>query len=250
MSNPLLLSEWPSAPGYLELKNNEVHVLVASLDIDAPRLQSLIHILSSDEKERGERFRFNKERHRYIASRGILREILSFYLGCDPSILRFEYNSFGKPFLKRSEGMEDISFNLSHSQDISLYALTQRRKVGIDIEKISSTFVEDCTAEYTFSPGEVVMLRSLPEEVQNQAFFSCWTRKEAYIKAKGQGLSIPIDQFDVSLAPGEPAQLLETKWDDDEPSRWKFMDLKVNPDYAAAVTAEGNSWHLEWWRWF
>ncbi len=136
MCKPLSLGYWPSAPENMELKENEVHVWYTSLDMGAPQLQSLMHILSNDEKDRAERFRFQIDRRRYIVSRGMLREILSFYLKRDPAALKFEYNPYGKPFLKRSEGSEELSFNLSHSQDISLYALTWVRKVGIDIEKI------------------------------------------------------------------------------------------------------------------
>ena len=124
------------------------------------------------------------------------------------------------------------------------------RRVGIDIEKMRSAVVEDCTAEHTFSKGEVAMLRSLPKEIQIRAFFNCWTRKEAYIKAKEKGFCIPLDQFDVSIAPGEPALLLKTKWDDEEPARWKMMELRVDPEYAAVVIAEGDNWHLKCWRWF
>ncbi len=94
-----------------------------------------------------------------------------------------------------------------------------------------------------------MMLRCLPKEIQTKAFFNCWTRKEAYIKAKGQGLSIPLDQFDVSLVPGEPVRLLKTKWDDEEHTRWKFMELGAGPEYAAVITAEGQGWSLKCWRW-
>ena len=232
---------------FKELKKDEVHVWYASLDLDAMHLQSMIQNLSSDEKVRAEGFCFPEDRKHYIATRGILREILSGYLKKIPKQLIFKYNSFGKPFLAGETSAEWLSFNLSHSRSIALYAFTWNRKVGIDLEYIRSDVAEDCTAEQTFSPREVAVLRSLPKDVQVRAFFNCWTRKEAFIKAKGKGLSIPLDQFDVSIVPGEPVRLLNTEWDADEPSRWKFKELNVGHEFVASLAVEGRGWYLKCW---
>ncbi len=248
MDRTLPLYSWPSAPVKLKLEKNEVHVWFASLNIPPVQLKSLKLNLASDELDRAERFRFQRDRDHYIAAHGILREIISCYLKKDPSKLKFIYNGFGKPFLEKEN--ENLSFNLSHSRDMALYAFTWGRKIGIDIECIRLDVVTDSTAEHTFSNGEVSVLRSLPEEIQSRAFFNCWTRKEAYIKAKGRGLSIPLDQFDVSLVPGEPARLMKTSWDASEPSRWKLEELNLSPQYVASLAVEGCDWHLKCWRMF
>jgi 4'-phosphopantetheinyl transferase len=121
--------------------------------------------------------------------------------------------------------------------------------VGIDLEYIRSDLQVEQLAERFFSRREIATLRTLPPEVQRQAFFLCWTRKEAYLKARGEGLSLPLDQFDVSLIPGEPAALLSTQRDPYEVSRWSLQELTPAPGYAAALAVEGHGWGLACWQW-
>jgi 4'-phosphopantetheinyl transferase len=175
----------------------------------------------------------------------VLRAILGGYLNQGPECLSFCYNSQGKPAL---DG-DAIRFNVSHSHGVALYAVTRGREVGIDIEHIRFDLAVAEIAERFFSRREVVMLRALPAEVQRQAFFLCWTRKEAYIKARGEGLSLPLDQFDVSLAPGEPAAVLGTQRDPSEASRWSLQELTPAPGYVAALAVEGHGWRLTCWQW-
>ena len=130
-----------------------------------------------------------------------------------------------------------------------LYAITRGRKIGIDVERIGRDLKGDAIAERFFTPREVAMLRALPPDMQTQGFFACWTRKEAYVKARGDGLSLPLDQFDVSVAPEEPAALLHTKGDPSEASRWSLKDLTPGPGYAAALAVEGDAWLLRCWQW-
>ncbi len=249
MKESLVAFAWPSAPGSLELRRDEVHVFYASLEVSAPRLKALESTLFPYEQIRAEKFRFPNDREHYIAARGILREIIGAYLKKDPSRLVFKYNSYGKPFLLDDSCAIELSFNLSHSGGAALYAFTRGRDVGIDIEYMRSDIVEDSIAEHTFSPNEVAVLRGLPRDIQMRAFFNCWTRKEAYIKARGQGLSIALDQFDVSLIPGEPAGLLKTEWDTGEQNRWTLKELDVGPEYAASLAVEDLGFNLKCWEW-
>lgn len=236
---------WQLPPADLSLSYHDVHVWRASLDLPAVYMQHLQHTLATDERSRATRFYFEKDRQHFIAARGLLRTILSRYLDCEPSQLRFSYNHYGKPAL----AAETLSFNVSHSHGLALYAITRDRKVGIDLEYMRSHVAGEHMAERFFSPREVASLRALPTQLQAQAFFNCWTRKEAYIKAQGYGLSLPLDQFDVSLAPDEPAQLLATRGDPQEASRWSLKALSPGTGYQAALAVEGHDWQLACWQW-
>jgi 4'-phosphopantetheinyl transferase len=140
-----------------------------------------------------------------------------------------------------------LRFNVSHSHSLALYAITRAREVGVDVEHIRPEIAQEKIAERFFSPREVTVLRALPTPLQASAFFACWTRKEAFIKAKGDGLTLPLDQFDVSLAPGEPATLLRTAWDPQEAACWALQDLAPAPGYRAAVAVAGHAWRLTCW---
>ncbi|MEA2954317.1 MAG: 4-phosphopantetheinyl transferase [Alphaproteobacteria bacterium] len=191
-------------------------------------------VLSAQERERAARFRFERDRRRYILRHGKLRELLSDYLNCAPSRLRFTYNPFGKP----SVAGGDLRFNVSHSHGTALFVFARGVEVGCDIERRDPRFVCDQIPERFFSALEVQTLRSLPASSQTQAFFNCWTRKEAYIKARGYGLSLPLDSFDVSLAPDEPVLLLRGC------DGWSVQPCEPAPDYQAAIVAEGADWQL------
>jgi 4'-phosphopantetheinyl transferase len=201
---------WRAPPGILVLGDDEVHVWRATLDQTPSQIQSHLHSLAADEHVRAEQFYFERDRQHFIASRGVLRAILSGYLHRTPESLSFCYSSHGKPALAGETDDDAICFNVSHSHGVALFAVTRGREVGIDIEHIRSDLEVAEIAERFFSLREVAMLRMLPTEAQRQAFFRCWTRKEAYIKARGEGLSLPLDQFDVSV---EPAAILGTQRD-------------------------------------
>jgi 4'-phosphopantetheinyl transferase len=233
----------------LVLGCDEVHVWRATLDQTPTQIQSFLHNLAADEQARAERFYFEKDREHFIVARGVLRAILGCYLNRVPEGLSFCYSSHGKPALARESDGYAIRFSVSHSHGVALYAVTRGREVGIDVERIRSDLEVAEVAERFFSRREVAMLRTLPTEAQRQAFFRCWTRKEAYIKARGEGLSLPLDQFDVSLAPGEPAALLATQQDPSEASRWFLQELTPGPGYEAALAVEGHGWRLTCWQW-
>ena len=236
---------WNRSPESLSLTAEDVHVWIASLDRNPSELDSLRQILTPDERKRADRFRFEKRRDRFIVGRGALRTILGRYLDQRPNQLRFQYSRYGKPRLSTKANM--INFNLSHSRDLALYAVAQGREIGVDLEFIRTSVDALGIAKRFFSEREYSQLRALPQRCQLQAFFDCWTRKEAFIKAKGAGFSLPLRQFDVSLAPGEPAALLCTAWDPDEAARWSLKSLAPISGYAAALAVEGKHWRLRSW---
>jgi 4'-phosphopantetheinyl transferase len=211
-----------------------VEIYSARLDPDAARLEVLHRLLSPEERERAARFYFPIHRQHFIACRGMLREILAGYLEMAPAAVRFSYNAYGKPAVLDSH----CRFNVSHSGGWALFAVTEGREVGIDIERIEARVAQEQIPERFFSAWEVAQLRALPVEQQTEAFFRCWTRKEAYIKARGLGLSLPLDSFDVSLAPGEPAALLRGA------GNYSLQELAAPEGFAAAVAAEGTDWEV------
>jgi 4'-phosphopantetheinyl transferase len=240
---------WRPPPETLVLGCDEVHVWRATLDQTPSQIQSFRKSLAADEQARAERFYFERDRRHFIVARGVLRAILGGYLKRAPEGLSFCYSSHGKPALAGESGGDAIRFNVSHSHGIALYAVTRGREVGIDLERIRSNLEVEEIAGRFFSRREVAMLRALPTEEQREAFFRCWTRKEAYIKARGEGLSLPLDQIDVLLAPGEPAAILGTRPDPSEAFRWSLQELATAPGYVAALAVEGQGWRLACWQW-
>lgn len=233
---------WPSPPNSAELGPDDLHVWFADLDVSGDGLEHLECTLSVDERDRANRFCFDALRRRFVAARGLLRVLLGRYLREDPSRLEFHYGNRGKPTLtSMPHGGVDLRFNVAHSEGHALYALTRGRDVGVDLEHVHSIAEIDTLADRCFSPAEQAAWRAVPGTLQMQAFFNGWTRKEAFIKAVGEGLSYPLDRFTVSLAPGEPARLLRV---DDDPLgavRWRLHDLQPHPSYSAALVVEGGS---------
>jgi 4'-phosphopantetheinyl transferase len=240
---------WRSPPETLVLGLDEVHVWRANLDQTPSQIQSFRHNLATDEQARAERFHFERDREHFIVARGVLRAILGGYLKRAPEGLSFCYGSHGKPALAGESGGDAIRFNVSHSHGIALYAVTRGREVGVDLERIRFNLAVAEIAERFFSRREVAMLRTLPTEEQREAFFRSWTRKEAYLKARGEGLSSPLDQIDVSPASGKPDAVPGTQPDSSEASRWTFQELAPAPGYVAALAVEGHGWRLACWQW-
>jgi len=224
-----------------------VHVWRTALDVPEAQLRSLWYTLTADERQRAERYVFERDRTHFVVARGLLRVLLGRYLRQDPPHLRFTYGPQGKPALATDMGGMALRFNVSHSHGLALYAITRGREVGVDVERIRAEVAQEKIAERFFSPREVTVLRALPMSLQATAFFACWTRKEAYIKAKGDGLALPLDQFDVSLAPGEPAALLRTAWELQEAACWALQDLAPASGYRAALAVAGHAWRLMCW---
>jgi 4'-phosphopantetheinyl transferase len=221
------------------LGEDEVHVRIASLDCPQPEMKHFENILADDEINRANRFHFRKDRERFVARRGLLRMILSSYLGMPANEIIFTYGCHGKPGLRQRDGRRTIEFNLAHSGGMAIYAITRDRRVGVDIEVIKHEFPLEIVAEHFFSILEVAALRSLPQSMQRKAFFRCWTRKEAFVKALGDGLRFPLSNFDVSLMPGQPARLLHVRGPSEEASRWCMEDIDPVAGSAAAIVFSG-----------
>jgi 4'-phosphopantetheinyl transferase len=240
---------WKIAPERLLLKGDDVHVWRAQIDRPAADISIFRRILAPDELNRADKYHFRKDRDRFIVARAVLRFLLGHYLRREPEQLRFRFNAYGKPALAAEAESETLRFNLSHSGELALYAFTRNREVGLDVEYVRRDFDTKQLAGEFFSPHEVAALCALPASLQAEGFFRCWTRKEAYIKARGEGLSLPLHQFDVSLAPNHPAALLSVANDPAEISRWSLRELTPAKGYLAAIAVEGHNWQLNCFQW-
>jgi 4'-phosphopantetheinyl transferase len=237
----------PSHP--VTLTADEVHAWKVSLTASEYEYATLQQILSADERERAGRFYFEKDRHRWTIAHGVLRLLLARYLNSNPHEIQFVTNRYGKPALAPPLAETGLQFNLSHSAEMALYAFTYQRQVGIDIEYMRQDIECEPLARSQFSPAEYAVLQALPSSLQTEAFFLCWSRKESYIKAKGMGLSIPLDQFDVSLIPDQPAALLDSREETQATAHWSLHNLHPGNSYAGALTVEGFDWLLRCWQW-
>jgi 4'-phosphopantetheinyl transferase len=249
MINSVIADDWNHSPYSIDLSENEAHVWRAELNQDAKVIANLSALLSQDEYQRAVRYHRPIDRDRFIAGAGILRKIISAYLALPPGQLRFTYNECGKPAVSDNQNNRALNFNLSHSAELVLHAVTRRRGVGIDIEYIREDFATLEIAEKFFSKDEVAALKSLPVDQRTKGFFNCWSRKESFIKAKGVGVSYPLDRFTVSLAPDEPPALLNVYSDEHEPARWQMYELKTGEDYAASLIVENPPVVLRQWEW-
>lgn len=228
------------------LERKQLHVWQTRLDQPPDRLPTYLRCLSADELERAARFRFADDRRDFVAGRAFLRTVLARYSGIEAAQVKFAYNSYGKPSIAGPESLRGLFFNLTHSRQLALLAVTLEADVGVDVEYVRS--VDDGIPERYFSGSEVTALRALPESLQQEAFFNCWTRKEALIKALGEGLSLALDSFDVSLAPGAPAAILRTSEGMDQPSAWQIEHLAPAEGYVGAVAIRAQECSLGFWK--
>ena len=218
-----------------QIAEDEVQVWFARLDRsgddDLARARA---ILSADEIERAESYKFEHHRRRFVVARATLRELLSELLQRRAESIRFEYNAAGKPALCAESGSK-LRFNLSHSKDLAMYAFAMNREVGVDVEAIDEKTASGKIAENFFSPREVAALRALPRENQAEGFFNCWTRKEACVKARGVGLAHVLKDFEVSLRPDEKPEIVDgSGW-----ANWSLFSFRPSAGYVAALAVEG-----------
>lgn len=228
---------WSSQPQSLSLSGGAVHVWRSDLQQPPELQETFLRLLDHDERRRAARFHFEKHRRRFVLSRGFLRVLLGRYLHIEPERVRFAYGPFGKPSLLDEHGARRLRFNASHSHELAVYAFVEDCEIGVDVEYVKEDFATEDIARHFFSAYEVETLTGLPEAERAVAFFRCWTRKEAYIKALGSGLSHPLDEFDVTLAPDGPAALLRDHRDEHATSRWSMYNLDLD-DYAGALVVE------------
>lgn len=241
---------WLPPPADLKLDRGEVQVWRARLEPSPPLLSRLHAVLNPEEREKAARFVFPIHRERYVIARGVLRHILARYLPQRPSELIFEQNSYGKPSLRADvSGGAGPHFNVSHSGGLALYAFSRDAEIGVDVEEARGDFATEDIAENFFSPREVRAFRETPPGERVEAFFNCWTRKEAYIKALGKGLSHPLDCFAVSLTPGLPARLLSDETDPAGVGDWTLLRLPIDTGYAAALAIRKRGLALKLYDW-
>jgi 4'-phosphopantetheinyl transferase len=237
---------WFPPPDTLSLSAAEVHVWRIGLDDELPAHAR--ETLSADEHQRARQFRFSHLTQRFVAARAALRAILGRYTGIAPADLVFTYTARGKPALDVTP-RRAVAFNLSHSGDIGLCAVTAGRDVGVDVERLREDHNPfDSIAPY-FSVLERATLQGLDPRARREACYVCWTRKEAFLKARGDGLSIPLDAFDVSCAPSEPARILAVRGPAADRRQWTVFDVGPIERCAGAVVVEGADVRLQRWRW-
>jgi 4'-phosphopantetheinyl transferase len=226
--------------GVESIDRDEVHVWVARLDRVAARLDRLLPALGTDEKDRASRFRSDQLRTRFLASRAAQRFILARYAAVSPEDIGYEQSAHGKPSLRIGHDRRvDVRFNVTNSQDLALIAVAREREVGIDVEAERSIRDAFALARRFFSPAEFAALQQIPGEAMQRAFLACWTRKEAYVKAIGLGISMQLSGFDVNVDPDHPATLLSTRPDPADASRWTMHSLDPGEGYFATLVVEG-----------
>ena len=237
---------WLNPPDNLILSEGEAHIWRADLELDDCFQSSFLKLLSPDEIDRSLKFRFAKDKRNYIVARGILRSLIGKYLDINPSQISFQYNEFGKPSIADNN---HLHFNISHSKNLALFAFTNKLNVGVDVEFVNPDIeVKDIAANF-FSANEIVKLLALPQKQQTLSFFNCWTRKESFIKAVGEGLSFPLDKFEVSLEPDSPAQLLATDWDPKDVSKWSLYSMTPGANFVGSLAIEGKVEKVKLWNW-
>lgn len=227
----------------MSLRSGDVHVWRFSLEIPGSLEERLHSLLSEDERARADRFYFPKDRRRYIVPHAALRLILQQYLHRNTEDIHFLSNRYGKPYLPG----EHLEFNLSHSHEMGLVAVAFQKAVGVDIERIQWDFDYERIAERFFSPDEIAGLQAIHPDRRVSSFFHGWARKEAFIKAKGQGLSIPLRSFSVSLDSDETEVLLRLLSGNANKELWSVRSLPFKEEYAAALAVEGEWGILQLW---
>ncbi|MGY1679413.1 4'-phosphopantetheinyl transferase family protein [Geodermatophilus sp. SYSU D01176] len=251
MAPPEEAWDFPAPP--LRTPRGEVHVWRASLDPPARHLEDLLRVLSDAERSRAAQFCFDRDRRWFIAGRGVVRRILGSYLTILPDRLQFHAGGTGRPTLSASQG-GGMEFSVSHSGGLVLCAVTCDRRIGVDVERTRILSSTADMAGRVLSPREHAVFQALAREQRQAALFRGWTRKEAYLKACGEGLSRSPDRVDVSLPPFEPARRLSVDGEPGASSRWWLRDLAPAPGYVAALAHEGDQVLpmicLQWPEWF
>jgi 4'-phosphopantetheinyl transferase len=233
----------------MALDDDTLHVWRARLDLEGTARDRLFASLSADEQQRASRLHFDRHREHFITARGILRMILSRYLLREPGSINFRYSAHGKPSLAESVKDRALQFNLSHSHGLALFVLSPGGSVGIDVERLRPLRSGLRIAERFFAPTEVLALRALPEEMRDRAFFHCWTRKEAFLKAIGEGISFGLHRVEVPVGPNEKNTVIVRLVAQGQTTAWSVRDLDAGPGFVAAVAEEGSGHPVTLWDW-
>jgi 4'-phosphopantetheinyl transferase len=227
----------------------DVHVWAAVLEASPETLNRFAATLSSTESERAARFRFERDRRRFIVGRGMMRAILGGYLSADSRAIEFACGPRGKPTLAGPFAEGGLHFNLAHSEELALLAVTRAGPVGVDVERIRETAEAQELAARFFSARETAALQGLAAEQKAAAFFNLWTRKEAWLKATGEGIAHSLHRVEVSFLPEEPARLVNLPADLAGNTRWTLHDLAPAPCFAAALAVAAKQVRIHCWAW-
>ena len=233
---------WATPSSWPLLSDDEIHVWCVELDA-AGEVAALAACLSAEESERASGLLTGTHQRRFVVARGMLRQLLGLYLDQDPGAVAFSRGAHGKPFLQKG----GLHFNVSHTHELALYAIAHTREVGIDVEWPRPQVAHEQIAARFFSLEEQEALAQVPTEQRRAAFYNIWTRKEAYVKARGDGIAAGLGTFAVSL--GAEAALLRSAEARDELERWKLMALEPADGYVAALCGAGVDWRMRRWRW-
>jgi 4'-phosphopantetheinyl transferase len=240
---------WPNAPGTFMLGPDEVHVWCASLRQSPGQVGHFLRTLSDDERDRAFRTRHAPAQNEFIVVRGLLRCILADYLNVDTRCLAFCCGPTGKPALVEPAGALPLYFNVSHSSELTLIAVTQCGEVGVDVERLRPFANDQGLADRFFSPREATTLRALPAEQRIEAFFHAWTRKEAYLKASAHGLTYGLDRVEVTLLHEEPARFVRIDGEEQEARHWSLHHLAPAAGYVGALAMARHGYRLVCWHW-
>lgn len=234
--NPFSMTTGESiAPKIPALASAEIHVWCISLLASPMEIARATEVLTGEERGRTRSFRLLPDQRRFVLRRARLRQLLASYLAASPLDLRLEPDPQGKPFLAKPTGSDEIKFSCSHSGDLALIAFARGVELGVDLQLHQPMNDAEDLARHYFSASEIRELAQLPPALKTTGFFNCWTRKEAFIKATGRGLSYPLDRFSVSLTPGQPAAILSAEDEPEALTAWSLVSLEVAPDYSAAL---------------
>jgi 4'-phosphopantetheinyl transferase len=224
----------------LALAPGEIHLWLSFYDeIADERLPAYRELLAAEEKRKEQRFYFARDRRRYLVTRAMVRTVLSRYASIDPKAWIFSNGTYGRPEIANIEAKDEyLSFNLSHTNSLIALGVTRRRALGVDVENVVARDVSIDIADHFFSPAEVVALAQVPKHQQKYRFFEYWTFKEAYIKARGMGLSLPLDKFSFAYPHDGAVEMTIAPELEDDPSHWQFWQFRPSPQYLVAVCAE------------
>ena len=234
---------WPSPSDAVGLNDDEVHVWLIDAGAADCRQDLLATSLSEDERERAARFKFAKDRRLYVASHAALRSLLTTYLKVAAGEIQFVSGAYGKPALAPPLAASGLEFNLSHSYEAALVAFARRRAVGVDVEFVKRKFSFDELARRFFTTKEVAALCELPQTLQREAFFKCWTSKEAFLKAKGTGLSGKLDEVVITLAADQQVRINASVPD------WSLTELTLCVGYQGALVIQGDPRPIRCYQW-
>jgi 4'-phosphopantetheinyl transferase len=237
------MTSWPRSPAELPPLEASIHVWAVRLDDATVDLDRGCDLLSPEERERAERFKFEGDRRRYLVAHIALHDILCRYAAIDPSRLSFDIGANGKPTLPQALASSGVEFNLSHSSEMALLAVCHKREVGVDIEYVKEDFKFHEVAERFFTGREVAAMRGLPARLQRQVFFKCWTSKEAFLKAKGTGLSGALDEVEIALTAAEQVHITA-----DVPG-WSLSELDPIDGYEGAIVVGGAPVLIQYYHW-